>query len=175
MTQTRKSQMIKDDITNVCTTTDPYMQINHDCVENNNDVDNKNGTNFALKNFYFATSNKKMFYNTSTDTTHTYFVNAAKTIGINVDADRGEYNKAKAFRSQYPINEFTNGEYGIVVDFPHVCMLGTAHNKNISNLKQSDCIHLLMQFSAVPATCQMLIYNLFGILRRHGNIHGNQS
>ena len=42
----------------------------------------------------------------------------------------------------------------------------------MSNLKQSDCIHLLMQFSAVPATCQMLIFYLFDILRRHGNICG---
>ena len=33
---------MKDDIANVHTTTDPYMQINHDCVENNNDVDNNN-------------------------------------------------------------------------------------------------------------------------------------
>ena len=29
-----------------------------------------------------------------------------------------------------------------------------------------------MQFSAVPATCQMLIFYLFDILRRHGNIRG---
>ncbi len=48
-------------------------------------------------------------------------------------------------------------------------MFETAYNKNISNLKQSDCIHLLMQYSAVPATCKMLIFYLFDILRRHGN------
>ena len=51
-------------------------------------------------------------------------------------------------------------------------MFGTAYNKNISNVKQSDCIHLPLQFSAVPATCQMLIFYLFDILRRHGDIHG---
>ncbi len=84
-------------------------------------------------------------------------------IGINVDADREEYNKQNHFCSQYPINKFTDGEYRIVVAFPHVIMFGTAYNKNISNLKQSDCIHLLMQFSAVPATFQMLIFYLFDI------------
>ena len=88
---------MKDDFANVRTTTDPYMQINHDCVENNNDVKNKNVTNFALKHCYLASSNKKTFYNASTDTIHTYFINAAKTIVINVDADREEYNKAKSF------------------------------------------------------------------------------
>ena len=88
---------MKDDFSNVHTTTDPYMQINHDCVEIDNEVNNKNGTNFALKHCYLASSSKKTFYNASTDTTHTYFVNAAKTIGINVDADREEYNKAKSF------------------------------------------------------------------------------
>ena len=30
---------MKDDIANEHTTTDPCIQINHDCVENNNDVD----------------------------------------------------------------------------------------------------------------------------------------
>ena len=69
------------------------MQINHDCVENNNDADNRNGTKFALKHCYLASSNKKTFYNVSTDTTHTYCVNTAKTIGINVDANR----EAKSF------------------------------------------------------------------------------
>ena len=113
-------------IANVCTITDPYMQINHDCIENINYVDNKNGTNIALKHCYLTSSNDKTFYNASTDTSHTYFVNAAKTIGINVDADREEYNKAKSFQSQYPINEFTDGEYGIVAAFPHVFMFGTA-------------------------------------------------
>ena len=129
---------MKDDIANVHTTTDPYMQINCDCLEIDNEVNNKNGTNFALKHCYLASSSKKTFYNASTDTTYTYFVNAAKTIVINVDADREEYNKAKSFQSQYTINEFTDGEYGIVVAFPHVFMLGTAYNKNISNLMQSD-------------------------------------
>ena len=164
---------MKDDIANVCITSDPYMQVNHDYVEHNNDVKNKNVTNFALKHCYLASSNKKTFYNASTDTTHAYFVNAAKTIGINVDADREEYNKSKSVRSQYPINEFIDGEYGIVAAFPHVFMFGTAYNKNISNLMQSDCIHLLMQFSAMPAICQMLIFYLFDILlRKHGNMRG---
>ena len=162
---------MKDDITNVRTTNDLYMQINHDCVENNNDVDNKNGTNFASKHCHLASSDKKTFCNASTDSTHTYFVNVTKTIGINVDADREEYNKAKSFPSQYPINEFTDDEYGIIVAFSHVFIFGTAYNKNISNLKQIDCIHILMQFSA-SATCQMLIFHLFDMLRRHGNIHG---
>ncbi len=88
---------MKDDIANVRTTSDPYMQINHDCVENNNDVDNKNGTNFALKQCYLASSDKKTFYNASTDISHTYFFNAAKTIGIYVDAEKEEQNKANSF------------------------------------------------------------------------------
>mgnify|MGYP006203944777 CR=1 FL=1 len=104
---------MKDDIGNVCTTIDPYMQINCDCLEIDNEVNNKNGTNFALKHCYLASPNKEAFQNASTDTTHTYFVNAAKAIDINVDDERKEYNKARSFRSQYPINEFTDGENGI--------------------------------------------------------------
>ncbi len=141
------------------------MQINNELSENNNEVNNNVTTNFAFKHCYLANSTKKTLYNTSTDTTYTYFVNAAKTIGLNVDADREEYDKAKSFRSQYPINEFTDGEYGIVAAFPHVFMFAMTYNKNVSDLT-------LMQFSAIPVTCQMLIFYLFDIQRRHGNIRG---
>ena len=65
---------------------------------------------------------------------------------------------------------FSNGKYGAVAAFPHVFMFGTAYNKNVSNITQNDSIHLLMQFSVVPATCQMLIFYLFDIHRRHSNI-----
>ena len=51
-------------------------------------------------------------------------------------------------------------------------MFGKAYKKNVSNLKKNDCAHLLMQFSAVPATCQLLIFYLFDIQRRHDNIRG---
>jgi len=72
---------------------------------------------------------------------------------------------------QYPIRDFTDGEYGIVAAFPHVFMFGMGYNKNISNLTQNDCIHILMQFSAIPTTYQMLTFYLFDIQRRHDNIH----
>jgi len=91
---------------------------------------------------------------------------------VNAEKDKEEYDKAKSFRSQSPINEFTEGEHGLVAAFPHVFMLGKAYKKNVSNLTTKDCTHLLMQVSAVPASCQMLIFYLFDIKRRHDNICG---
>ncbi len=88
---------IKDDIVSIRATTNSYMQINHELSENNYEVNNNDTTNFAFKHCYLANSTKKTLYNTGNDTTHTYFINAAKTIGLNVDADKEEYDKTKSF------------------------------------------------------------------------------
>jgi hypothetical protein len=149
--------------------------MNHALSENDNELKNDDTTNFAIKDCYLANSTKQTLYNKGTDTTHTYFVNAAKTTALNVDSDKEECDNAKSFQPQCPIHEFTDGEYGIVVAFPHVFLFGIAYNKNVSNLTQHDCIHLLMQFSAVPATCQMLTFYQFDIQRRHSNTCGMSS
>jgi hypothetical protein len=91
---------IKDDNASIQAPTKSYMQINHALSENNDEVNNDATTNFALKHCYLANSTKTTPYNTRTDTTYTYFVNPAKTIGLNVDADKEEYDKAKSFQSQ---------------------------------------------------------------------------
>jgi hypothetical protein len=49
-------------------------------------------------------------------------------------------------------------------------MFDKAYKKNVSNLKQKDCIHLLSQFSSAAATCSMLVFYLFDIQQRHNNI-----
>ena len=51
-------------------------------------------------------------------------------------------------------------------------MFGKAYMKDTSNLTLSDCSHLLLQFSSVAARCQMLIFFLYDIQRRHDNIRG---
>ena len=71
--------------------------MNHALFEKNNEVHNDVTNNFPLKQCYLAGFSNKTFYNTSTDTTCTYFVNAAKTIGLNVDADTEEYDNTKSF------------------------------------------------------------------------------
>ena len=163
---------MKDDVAGVRATTNVHMQVSHESNEtvDNDKSDDKTNT-FALKHCYLTNTNK-MSHNSSTDSSHKYLLNAAKAIGVNVDTDKKEYDKAKSFRSQYPINEFTDGEHGLVAAFPHIFMFGKAYKKDVSNLTRKDCVHLLMQFSAVAATCQMVIFYLFDIQRRHDNIRG---
>ena len=162
------TDQMKDDIAGVRTTTNAAMQASHEPEDDNNlDV----GTEFALKRCLLTNSNKTP-HNSSTDSTQAYLFNAAKAIGANVDIDKEEYDKAKSCRSQYPINEFTDGEHGLVAALPHIFMFGKAYKKDVSNLSRKDFIHLLMQFSSVPASCQMLMFYLFDIQRRHDNICG---
>jgi len=118
---------MKDDIAGVRGTTNTNMQVSHLPDEIDNEISDVNDE-FALKYCYLANTNKTT-YNSSTDSSHTYLLNAAKAIGVNVDIDKEEYNKAKSFRSQYPINEFTDGEYGLVAAFPHIFMFGKAYKK----------------------------------------------
>ena len=164
------TDQMKDDIAGVRATTNAAMQASHE-PDNRDDTNLDVGTEFALKHCLLTNSNKTA-HNSSTDSTQAYLLNAAKAIGANVDIDKEEYDKAKSFRSQYPINEFTDGEHGLVAAFPHIFMFGKAYKKDVSNLSRKDCIHLLMQFSSVPASCQMLIFYLFDIQRRHDNIRG---
>ena len=94
---------------------------------------------------------------------------------MNVNQDIEDYVNATSFRSQFPVNEFASGEFGLVAAFPHVFMFGTAYKKNVSNLSLNDCSHLLLQFLAAAAKCQVLIFYLFDIQRRHSNIRGVSS
>ena len=158
----------KDDIAGVRATTNVNMQVNESMEEN---MSKDNVEEFTLKHCYLANANKTS-YNSNSDSTQMYLLNAAKALGINVDSEREEYNKAKSFRAQYPINEFTEGEYGMVGAFPHVFLFGKGYKKNASDLNLNDCAHLLLQFHDVPATCQMLLFYLYDVQRRHGNIRG---
>ncbi len=51
-------------------------------------------------------------------------------------------------------------------------MVSSAYNKDVSNLNENDCIHILMQFIAMSSSCVMLIFYLFDLKRRHQNIRG---
>lgn len=63
----------------------------------------------------------------------------------------------------------------MVAAFPQIFMFGTAYKKNVRNLTLKDCSHLLLQFSAAAGKCQVLIFYLFDIQRRHSNIQGVSS
>ena len=163
----QKTDVAKDDVAGVRATTNPNMQVNHESSPDFTDADCK----FALKHSYLA-STSVTSHNSGTDSTHAYMLNAAKTFGINVEADRAEYDKAKSFRADLPVNEFSDGELPLVGAFPNVFMLGKAYDKEVCNVNLKDCVHLLMQFSAVPAKCTMLLFYLFDVQRRHANIRG---
>ena len=120
--------------------------------------------------FSLLTDDNRTENKSYTDSTQVYLKNVDKTIGINVDQEKQHYENSKSFRSQYPVNEFTSGEYSLVAAFPNIFMFGKAYKKNVSNLNQKDCIHLLSQFSSAAATCSMLVFYLFDIQRRHKNI-----
>ena len=118
----------KDQIADVRATTNPDMQASHELNKSESDTDSE----FALKHCYLVNATTTT-HNSGTDSTHTYLRNVAKTIGVNVEKDKEEYDMAKSFRSQYPINEFTEGKYGLVAAFPHIFMFGRAYKKNTSN------------------------------------------
>jgi hypothetical protein len=159
-----ETAQMKDDVAGVRATTNPNMQMSH--YANETDDNEKDG--FALK-YSLLTDNNTMPHKSNTDSSYIYLSNVARTMGINVDKEKAEYN-AKSFRSQYPVNEFVHGEFGLVAAFPHVFMFGKAYKKDVSNLSLSDCSHLLLQFSSVAARCSILIFFLFDIQRRHDNI-----
>ena len=60
----------------------------------------------------------------------------------------------------------------MVAVFPNVFILGTAYKKDVSKLNEKDCIHLLMQYTAIASSYMMLIFYLFDLKRRHQNIKG---
>ena len=72
------------------------MQVSHkpDHMDNDSFVI---GTKFALKHYYLANANKAP-HNSSTDSSHIYLINTAKAIGVNVDIDKEEYDRAKLSR-----------------------------------------------------------------------------
>jgi hypothetical protein len=166
-----KSNQMKDDIAGVRHTTNIHMQPDDENVMQENDANGTLPEEINMSHSYLANTQKTQF-NSNTDSTHTYAMNVAETIGLNVEKEKEEYEKAKSFRSQYPINEFTEGRYGLVAAFPHVFMFGTAYKKDTSNLKLKDCQHCLLQFTAVPAKCKILQIFLYDIQRRHQNIQG---
>ena len=118
---------LKDDIAGVRASTNVHMQASHDSSqfseENSNDT-----SGFALKHCYLANANKTS-HNIDTNLSHVYFANAAKAMGVNIDQEKEQYNRAKLFRSQHPINEFTDGEYGLVAAFPQIFLFGKAYKK----------------------------------------------
>ena len=163
----------RDDIAGVRATTNPMMQASTYNEEGNDSLDGNddNSKEFSLNHIYL-TSRTRTTHNTSSDTQHDFVVNAANTLNVNVTDEKEQYNLRKSYRSEMPIDEFGRGDYALVGAFPHIFMLGCAYPKQVNNLSQKDCIHLLLQFSAVPSSCSMLIFYLFDIRRRHSNIRG---
>jgi len=153
--------------------TDDVAGIRSPPASNNEKVDNTNDSDNVLDLQYSYLATKKSTPNKSKeDSTNAYLRSAAKTIGVNISEEEAKYNASKSYRSEVPVNEFEKGEFGLVAGFPHVCLLGTAYNKKSCNLSESDCLHLLMQYTNIPATCKLLIFYLFDIKRRHQNICG---
>jgi hypothetical protein len=147
------------------------MQASHSTSYKDEGDEECNDTEFAMK-FCLLTDQNTTMHQSNMDSSYIYLTNAAKSMGINVDTEKEKYIDSKSFRSQYPVNEFTTGEFGLVAAFPHIFMFGKAYKKHVSNLKQKDCIHLLMQFCSAAAQCRTLLFYLFDIQRRHSNIKG---
>ncbi|KAL7549323.1 hypothetical protein ACHAWF_017111 [Thalassiosira exigua] len=159
----KRNETMKDDVAGIHASTNIYMQ--------NTSEETYNDGSFGMR-YCCLTTPDKTANEATTDSTQAYFTEAAKFLNIDVTQENEEYNQAKSYRSEYPVNEFERGDYGLVAAFPHVFMLGTAYKKAIGNINEEDCRHLLMQFTAVPSSCAHLVFFLFDVKRRHQNISG---
>ena len=73
-------------------------------------------------------------------------------------------------RSDIPINEFQNNEYGLVGAFPDVFLYGRAYGHEVAGLSLLEREHLLLHYSGLAANCRELICYLFDQLQRHSTI-----
>ena len=158
------TEQMKDDVAGIRASTNVHHQIDE---SNDPYSDGK----FTLR-YSFLTSTDKTQFNKSSDSTHTYLKNVARAIGVNVDPEKEEYERHKSLRSMHPINEFEQGDYGLIAAFPHIFMLGKGYASATSNLSERDCAHLLLQFTTAPSSCSLLIFYLFDIKRRFENVRG---
>ena len=69
-------------------------------------------------------------------------------------------------RSSEPFSDYDRNDKGLATSFPHVFMLGGAYNKAVGGLSRDDRIHLLGQFSLVPAKDRRLLGFLFNVMQR---------
>ena len=131
-----RGETMRDDVARIHATTNIHHQANA-----SNDP-HANGT-FVLQYSYLTTSDKTA-HGSYNDSTQVYFSNAVNALGIDVSEQNKQYNHAKSYQAEYPINEFEQGDYGMVAAFPNIFILGTAYKKDVSKLNEKDCIHLLM-------------------------------
>ena len=69
-------------------------------------------------------------------------------------------------READPLCDFTRDDKGLATTFPYVFMLGRAYGTSISNLSAAQRLHLLHQFSLVPAQDRRLLGFLRDVMQR---------
>ena len=116
--------------------------------------------------YSYLTSASKTENDSKTDTAHDFLSGAAKTIGVQVDAERTKYKQAQSRRSSAPLNEFTHGDQALLGGWPDVFLLGKSGG-SLNKLSDKQVVHLLMQFTTAAASCQLLIFYLFDRKQRH--------
>jgi hypothetical protein len=139
-------------------------------VIGNNCSDDNSAAYLPLR-YLYVTNAEKTTNNCHTDTTHDFLVSAAKTAGINVEAEQEEYNKnSRSLRSEHPLNEFSDGESILAGGWPDVFLLGNAQFGRKSSPSDADVKHLLMQFTQAAASNQLLLFYLFDRKQRMSTI-----
>ena len=82
-----------------------------------------------------------------------------------------EYDVSKSRRFDEPVNEFVDGEYGMVAAFPNVFLFGKAYLTSTTLTEKQRC-HLLMQFTNAAASNQHFLFSEFDKLQRHSTVRG---
>ncbi len=75
-------------------------------------------------------------------------------------------------REEYPINEFTLNDQILCMAFPITFLTGEVYKHRSGNLNMNQTLHLLYQFTNIPAQDRDLIGFLFDIKQRHDTIYG---
>ena len=122
----------------------------------------------SLRHSYLTNSDKTEF-DSHTDTTHEFLVDAANTVGVDVDIEREQYKRAKSRRSAYPTNEFSPDDISFLGGWPDIFLLGKRYGRG--TLTDRETSHLLMQFTNAAAGCQLLLFYLFDRKQRHSTIN----
>ena len=76
-----------------------------------------------------VTDSVQMSHNSHTDTTHEFLNQTAWTLGVDVEDANQKYNESKSNRFQEPVNEFIDGDFGMIAAF---FLLEVKKEKNIT-------------------------------------------
>ena len=142
------------------------------------------GGNLSLR-YTYLTYRDKTEFDSHSDTKHEFLRGAANKFGVNVELEREEYKVsqskrcstagvnefAQSRRSANPVNEFSDeGNDALFGGWPDIFLLGGGNFGRRGSLSEKETKHLLMQFTASAASCQLLLFYLFDKMQRHGTV-----